>query len=116
MEVNLNRLTTDQILSGLCMITVLAMWHSDLPSISSPMDLRVIQRAAGDKFLEMALTNRNLALDEYHLSDTLDGCGLYDLVRIQARRLVRFLPATGQQFVLDFPLGSFRKKDSKTII
>ena len=105
MVVNLNHVNTGQILSGLCIIAILAMWHSDMPSISSPLDLRVIQRAAGDKFLEMALTQRNLALEDYHLDDTLQGCGMYDLVRIEAERLIPFLPVTGQQFVLDFPPG-----------
>lgn len=108
MKINLNQIEIGQIFSGLCIVAVLGLWHSDMPSISSSLDMRVIHRATGDLFLENFLTRNNFQPEDIHSNRSLVGRGLYDFVRQFARALIRFLPVTGQNFVLDFSPGELQ--------
>ena len=107
MIIDLSLVGVDQILSGLLITVIIALWHADHPSLSSDFDLRIIQRACGDRFLTKILTERNVSLDAFHSSNMLRGQGMYDLVRQTASRMIDFLPVVGQNFVLDFRKGIF---------
>ena len=106
--VNLNRIEMKQIMAGLCVVSIVALWHSDSPSLSSALDMRVIHRATADFFLDIFLTGQDFSLEDFHSHHALGGRGLYDFVRQFARRLLQFLPETGRNFVLDFPRGEFQ--------
>ena len=105
MVVKLKKLPTELLATGLCLVTVLSLWHLDHPSINSPADMRDIHRACGDHFLENYLTERDYSMDDFHTSGSLRGKGLYDFVREKGTRMMESLPRIGRNRTLDFPRG-----------
>ena len=105
MVVHLDRIPIDRIAAGLCMVTILAQWHSEYRCLSAPVDFRKITRACGDKVLGMLFTRRNYSMDEFHVGVGIRGQGLYDLVREAGVDLLNLIPISGRNRTLDIPRG-----------
>ena len=106
MVVDLDCLTIKQITAGLCISVVISLWHVSYRCLSSSQDIRVIQRACGDSVVSLYLTREGYEEEDFHVSDSLAGLGMYDFVRLLAAPLFDFLPAIGQNQLFEFPRGN----------
>jgi hypothetical protein len=105
LEVDLSEISLDLISAGLFLLTVISLWHSEYKNLNSAYDVRTINRACGDRFINFFLTGKRQSSDDFHLARENRGKGAYDFVLEKSRPLYQFLSRDSTGRVLDFPRG-----------
>ena len=92
------------IMAALCILTVIGQWHSRYHFLCSPSEIRKLQRATGDAFLQKYFTSNGGEVDSFH--EVPHGLGLYDLVREFSPSIISLLPHSGRDRTLDISRGT----------
>ena len=103
LSVNITKTRKVDILTALCILTVIGQWNTSLPHLCAPNEMRKFQRATADAFITHYYTSNGGEVDSFHQFP--HGLGLYDLVRKYSGTVLELLPASGRDRTLNIPRG-----------